>query len=99
MHNFVLETECLLLRPMTMTMTDAAAVFQRAGDPLVARYMVYNTYSSVGDVEIWLRSVEMQEDMYEFGFVRKQDSLLIGSGSIGPDSEREGFWRFGYNLT
>ena len=42
MHNFVLETECLLLRPMTMTMTDAAAVFQWAGDPPVARYMVIN---------------------------------------------------------
>ena len=96
MHGYILETERLILRPMTVA--DAPAVFQWAGDPLVARYMVYPTYTAVGDVEKWLRSVELQEEPYEFGFVRKVDSLLIGSGSIGPDAQREGFWGFGYNL-
>ncbi len=96
MHDFILETQRLLLRPLRVS--DAAAVFQWAGDPLVARYMVYNTYASVEEVESWLRSVQAQEDAYEFGFVRKQDSLLIGSGSIGPDAARAGFWGFGYNL-
>ena len=69
MHSFVLETERLRLRPMTVA--DAEAVFQWAGDPLVARYMVYPTYTRVEDVTEWLRSVEAQEDVYEFGFVRK----------------------------
>ena len=96
MHSFTIETERLILRPMTAA--DAVAVFQWVSDPLVARYMVYNTYTSVGQVENWLKSVETQADMYEFGFVRKQDSLLIGSGSIGPDSARKDFWGFGYNL-
>ena len=96
MHSFVLETERLRLRPMTVA--DAEAVFQWAGDPLVARYMVYPTYTRVEDVAEWLRSVEAQEDVYEFGFVRKSDSLLIGSGSIAPEPDREGFWGFGYNL-
>ena len=96
MHEYVLETERLILRPLTVA--DAAAVFQWAGDPLVTRYMVYNTYSSPEDVEGWLRSLETQEDGFEFGFVRKSDSALIGSGGIGPDTAREGFWGFGYNL-
>ena len=60
--------------------------------------MVYNPYTSIADVEKWIRLAMQQEDVYEFGFVRKEDSLLIGSGSIGPDAEREGFWGFGYNL-
>ena len=96
MHSYILETERLILRPMTVA--DAAAVFKWAGDPLVARYMVYSTYTAVEEVEKWLKTVELQTDTYEFGFVRKQDSLLIGSGSIGPDAAREGFWGFGYNL-
>ncbi len=27
-----------------------------------------------------------------------RDKELIGSGSIGPSSRKEGFWGFGYNL-
>ena len=96
MHGYILETERLILRPMTVS--DAPAVFQWAGDPIVARYMVYNTYTSVEDVERWLRTVETQEGAYEFGFVRKRDTVLIGSGSIGPDDGREDCWGFGYNL-
>ena len=38
------------------------------------------------------------DEEYHFGFVRKEDGLLIGSGSIGPESERTDFWAFGYNL-
>lgn len=30
--------------------------------------------------------------------MRKEDGLLIGSGSIGSDSNRRDFWGFGYNL-
>ena len=96
MHHFTLETERLILRPMTVA--DAPAVFQWVSDPLVARYMIYPTYTAVEDVEKWLQTVELQEAPYEFGFVRKADGLLIGSGSIGPDAAQEGFWGFGYNL-
>lgn len=96
MHAYLIETERLILRPMTVV--DAPAVYRWVSDPLVSRFMVYNTYTSVEDVEAWLSSVERQTVPYEFGFVRKQDSQLIGSGSIGPDASREGFWGFGYNL-
>ena len=96
MHHFTLETERLVLRPLTPA--DAGAVFQWAGDALVARYMVYSTYKTADEVKKWLESLQGEDGEYHFGFVRKRDGLLIGSGSIGPDGGREGFWGFGYNL-
>lgn len=100
MHNITIETERLLLRPLTVD--DAPAVFEWVSDEQVARYMVYNTYENIEQVNEWLAS-SIQKDAeecseYHFGFVRKSDGKLIGSGSIGPDSQREGFWGFGYNF-
>ncbi len=90
-----LETARLILRPLTAA--DAPAIFQWAGDPVVTRFMPYDTYTRVEDVEAWLRSVEQNESDFNFGFVRKSDGLLIGSGDVGPD-ERTDRWGFGYNL-
>jgi|GEM_PF-22911 len=95
MHHYELKTERMLLRPLTVA--DAEAVWQWASDEDVARYMVYPTYTDLEDVRAWLRSVERSDDVYEFGFQRLSDGLLMGSGSIGPD-EKAGFWGFGYNL-
>ena len=41
MHNIVIETERLILRPLNID--DADAVFQWVSDERVARYMIYNT--------------------------------------------------------
>lgn len=90
-----LETARLILRPLEVS--DAPDVFQWVGDPVVTRFMPYNTYTRVEDVEAWLRSVAQAQDDYNFGFVRKSDGLLIGSGDIGYDPEIER-WCFGYNL-
>ncbi len=95
MHRYELKTERLLLRPLTVA--DADAVWEWAGDERVARYMVYPTYTDKEAVREWLRRVEAADGVYEFGFQRLCDGLLIGSGSIGPD-EKPGFWCFGYNL-
>lgn len=99
MHNITIETERLLLRPLTVD--DAPAVFEWVSDEQVARYMVYNTYETVEQVTAWLTSNQNEPEEsseYHFGFVRKSDGKLIGSGSIGPDSQRDGFWGFGYNF-
>ena len=45
MHNYILETKRLILRPLTVT--DSDAVFQWVSDECVARYMVYNTYTCI----------------------------------------------------
>ncbi len=96
MHNYIIETERLILRPLKID--DAEAVYQWVSDERVAKYMVYNTYTSVDAVVDWLTSLQAPDEEYHFGFVRKEDNLLVGSGSIGPDNKKIGFWGFGYNL-
>lgn len=102
MHNYILETDRLILRPLIVE--DAEAVFAWVGDEDVARYMVYNTYETVEQVKGWLEYLKQEDEEYHFGFVRKEDNMLIGAGSIGPtmnietNEKRDGFWGFGYNL-
>lgn len=96
MHDYTIETERLILRPLKID--DAEAVYQWVSDERVAKYMVYNTYTSLEAVAEWLTMLQKPDVEYHFGFVRKEDGLLIGSGSIGPDSDRSDFWGFGYNL-
>lgn len=96
MHNYILETQRLILRPLTVA--DSDAVFQWVSDEHVARYMVYNTYTCLNEVIDWLTSLQKPSEEYHFGFVRKEDNLLMGSGSIGPNENRDGFWSFGYNF-
>lgn len=101
MHQYVLETERLILRPLTVK--DAAAEFVWLSDPEVNRFMPYSLYTSVAQAEDWLRHVEQCEGEYHFGFVRKEDGILVGAGSIGAHEERSdpqfpGAWEFGYNL-
>lgn len=93
-----IETERLILRPLTVD--DADAVFEWTSDERVTEYMCYVTYTSVDDVREWLRSVEQAEDEYNFGFVRKSDGKLIGSGSIRNDrfANDKNTWGFGYNF-
>ena len=74
-----------------------AAVFEWVSDARVTKFMPYNTYTDVKDVETWLRSVEEEDTEHHFGFVRKADGKLIGSGSIGPN-EAGDTWEFGYNI-
>ncbi|MBD5130309.1 MAG: GNAT family N-acetyltransferase [Ruminococcaceae bacterium] len=95
MHDFVIETERLMLRPLTVS--DAEAVYQWVSDERVARYMVYTVYSTIEQVREWLKFVETDDSTYNFGFVRKSDGLLIGSGDVGPD-RKNGCWGFGYNF-
>ncbi len=96
MHNIVIETERLILRPLKID--DADAVFQWVSDERVARYMIYNTYSNVEQVVEWLSSIQEETKEYHFGYVRKSDGKLIGSGSIRPSSKGDDFWSFGYNF-
>ena len=97
MHNITLETDRLILRPLTVA--DAEAVFVWASDPNVNRYLTYTLHTDIETTRQWLRSLEqVEDDDCVFGFVRKSDGLLIGSGDIGPDSREPGAWGFGYNL-
>ena len=96
MHNHIIETERLILRPLSLD--DAEAEFVWLSDPIVNRYMPYNLYTDITDVVKWLEFAINCENELHFGFVRKADGLLIGAGSIGPHEHQDGSWEFGYNF-
>ena len=90
-----IETERLILRPLTIE--DAEAVFEWTGDPRVAEYMIYSVHESPEVTRQWLSTVDKLENEYTWGFVRKSDGKLIGSGSIRFRTD-ENRWSFGYNV-
>lgn len=89
----VLETERLILRPLTML--DKPAIYQWAGDPRVSKYMLYSTYTSPDDADAWLENLYSTDKELDYGFVWKETGELIGSGGINYHPEY-GDWRIGY---
>ena len=92
----ILETERLILRPITLD--DAAACFSWNSDERVAKYMSYPTLTDISQTIDWIKSTLTDEKEYNFAFVLKKENKVIGTGSIGPSSKLEGYWGMGYNL-
>lgn len=90
-----IETERMILRPLCIN--DAESVFEWTGDERVAKYMIYPCHKNIGITKEWLNSLESLENEYTWGFVRKSDGKLIGSGGIRFRTN-ENAWSFGYNL-
>ena len=90
-----IETERLILRPMTVD--DAEDMFGWAGDERVAKYMMYTTHESPDVARQWLSTADRIENGYLWGFVRKNDGKLIGSGAIRfrTDEQR---WSLAYSI-
>lgn len=99
MRTPVLETERLILRPLKAK--DAEEVFRNwASDPEVARYMTWSTHANSDVTREWLIAVEENieaEGRYEWGFERKSDHMLIGSGGIYYKQDAK-MYTMGYNL-
>lgn len=96
MQTPILETERLILRPLTVE--DAPAVFEWASDERVTKYMTYPTHRNIETTVEWLESIDHSTDTeYEFGFVEKESGVLIGSGGIYWNGDYQQ-WRMGYNL-
>ena len=99
MNTPILETERLILRPITLA--DAEEIFRNwTSDPDVARYMAYSTHENVGVTQEWLRMVEANRGLptnFDWGFARKSDGRLIGSGGIYY-KEDSGMFELGYNI-
>ena len=92
MENRRIETQRLMLRPITQE--DAPAVFAWASDPEVNRYMPYPLHKSIEETRAWIAS--LTPEMLEFGFYRKENGQLIGTGGVGKNEE--GVHTLGYNL-
>lgn len=93
-----IETERLLLR--NLRPGDEKAVYAWAGDPDVARYMIYPLYRSEADGVEWLKEREENADDpddYDLGIVLKETGELIGSGGLVYHPEND-TWNMGYNI-
>lgn len=96
MHTYILETDRLILRPVTPD--DAEAAFIWLSDPEVNRFMPYNLYESVEQAREWLTEAANDPGPeLTFAIVRREDSLVIGTCGIGPNDAGT-VWEFGYNL-
>ena len=93
-----IETERLILR--NLRPGDEKAVYAWAGDPDVARYMIYPQYRSEADGIEWLRERDENADApddYDLGIVLKETGELIGSGGLVYHAD-DGVWNMGYNI-
>lgn len=90
--NRTIETERLILRPLTIDDTDD--VFEWAGDPIVNRYMPYPVHENKDVTKAWISQIDPATN--EFCFSLKTTGKVIGSGSI--HQEADGRYAVGYNL-
>lgn len=92
MHNFTIETERLILRPIRIE--DAQDVFEWASDPEVNKYMPYPLHDNIHKAEEWINSLAGQN---QFVFCLKESREVVGGGSMTYREEFEAY-ELGYNL-
>ena len=95
----VLETERLLLRPVTLD--DKDAIFDYASDPEVTKYMLFNTHTSIADVMAfydWLKTSWENRERIEFGMELKLAKELIGVCGLHQLSADDQSVELGYVL-
>jgi ribosomal-protein-alanine N-acetyltransferase len=98
----VLETERLLLRPLTPA--DAPAVFLYCSNPAVTRFTLFETHQTIDDsrwfVEQYAQSRYATREPDPFGIVRKGDPVPTLIGAIGAHwaSQPNGTMELGYAL-
>ena len=95
----ILETERLLLRPMTVQ--DAASAYTNwTSDPDVAKFMRWEIHKDIEETREWLVAEESlieSDTVYNWGFVLKETGELIGSGGL-VFIEDKGMYELGYNI-
>lgn len=91
----ILETERLILRPLTVD--DLEAAFKWTGDSRVNKFMIYPLYKSADDGREWIESLYEDEKKLDYGFVLKSTGELIGSGGLYYHDDIN-VWSVGYNI-
>ncbi len=98
MHTPILQTERLLMRPLTMD--DAQHIFNAwASDDEVSLFMRWNTHKSIEETKEWLllEQANIDSDNYNWGFVLNESGKLIGSGGLLLNHKKN-CYELGYNL-
>lgn len=95
MNTPVLETERLILRPLSVA--DAPAVFEWTSDARVTRYLPYARHTRISVTEEWLASLDSEENAWYVGIERRADRMLIGSASVTLHTDTRQ-WEVGYNF-
>lgn len=99
MQTPTLETERLLLRPLTTN--DAESAFLNwTSDPDIAKFMRWELHSNISETFEWLVSEETlieSDSVYNWGFVLKETGELIGSGGL-VFIESKNMYELGYNI-
>lgn len=92
----ILETERLILRPITLD--DAEACFSWNSDERVAKFMCYPTAKDISETIAWIKTTLVDEEEWNWAFVLKSENRVIGTGGIGPNKFMDGYWGIGYNF-
>lgn len=99
MHTPTLETERLILRPLTVA--DGQDIYDRwTSDERVAKFMRWSTHQRVEVTKAWLKEEEAgnsKDEYYNWGFALKSTGELIGCGGIFY-SDNHHAYELGYNL-
>lgn len=99
MRTPILETERLLLRPLSVD--DAEIIYNNwTSDPDVAKFMRWERHKDVSETREWLLAEEEcveSDGVYSWGFVLKDTGELIGSGGL-VFIEEKGMYELGYNV-
>ena len=95
----VLETERLILRPLTVD--DAEQAFLNwTSDPAVTRFMRWPIHLEISQTKEWLSSdmaLLESDQVYDWGYVLKQTGELIGSGGLVFEKTK-GMYELGYAI-
>ena len=94
----ILETERLILRPLTLN--DSEHIFKTwTSDPDVAKFMIWDVHETIDETINWLKSEVNAIDSdnnYTWGMVLKENTELFGT--IGLNKKDNGIFSLGYNI-
>lgn len=94
-----LETERLILRKLDIS--DAGDIFEYASDPIVTRYMTFETHKTIDDAKGFINFVldrYSRDESGEWGIELKTNSRLIGTLGIASFDQKNSCITIGYIL-